>query len=77
MSYVSLGNVCQIKNQSPFTSQTQPVKTVLLSNFGGISYPSKHDPLNPNTMYQCDGRSTFKNAYSVQMNPYLSCLCKQ
>jgi len=76
MSYVSLGNVCQIKNQGPFSASTQPVQTILFSNYGGASYSSPHDPFNKKTMYQCDGRTTFKTAYSIQSNPYACSLGK-
>jgi len=77
MSYVPLGDICGPKNGAPFTNTPQPVKTVLLSNYGGVGYPETHDPFNPKTMYQCDGKTTFKTAYSVQMNPYASAMCRK
>ena len=75
MSYVPLGNLCGLKNGAPFSNTPTPVKTVLLSNFGGASYAPVHDPLNPKTMYQCDGVTTFKTAYATHMNPYASAMC--
>jgi hypothetical protein len=74
MSYVSLGDFCQRNNGAPFQSGTKPVQTVLLSNYGGVGYSPSINPLN-NDNYQCDGKTTFKNAYSLQMNPYASRLC--
>jgi hypothetical protein len=38
MSYVPLGDLCGLKNGAPFSNTPTPVKTVLLSNFGGASY---------------------------------------
>jgi hypothetical protein len=77
MSYSSLAGLCQLKNGAPFSSSAQPVvKTVLLSNYGGVGYGPSHNPFDEKTNYQCDGRTTFKTAYSVQMNPYASAMCK-
>jgi len=77
MSYVPLGNICGLKNGAPFSNSPNPVKTILLSNYGGASYAESHDPFNAKTNYQCDGRTTFQTAYSRQMNPYASAMCRQ
>ena len=72
MSYTLLGAFCN-KNGGPFTQGTQPlvVPTILLSNYGGVSYASPNQ-LKTST---CDGRSSFKSAYSVQSSPYGSSMC--
>lgn len=77
MSYRPLGNLCQAQGGAPFQSGTTPVtKTVLLSNFGGVSYGARIDPFDAKSGYRCDGYSTAKNAYSNQMNPYASAMCR-
>ena len=76
MSYVPLGDLCGLKNGTPFSNTPTPVKTVLLSNFGGASYASAQDYLNPNKGYQCNGTTLFKNAYpQAPINPYASAIC--
>jgi len=80
MSYSSLGGICQAKNGTPFSQSTTPVvKTVLLSNYGGVGYqPGKsgNDALIPSSD-QCGSHSNFKNAYAVQSNPYGSSMMMQ
>jgi hypothetical protein len=84
MSYTTLGYLCENVNGAPFSgSAPVPVgasasdkKVVLLGNYGGAGYsnPVVESALR-NGQYQCDGRSTFKSAYSVQMNPYGASMC--
>jgi hypothetical protein len=80
MSYTTLGYLCGNVNGAPFTgSAPVPVaeqKVVLLGNYGGAGYsnPVVESALRTG-QYQCDGRSTFKSAYSVQMNPYGASMC--
>jgi hypothetical protein len=74
MSYTLLGDFCQRNNGAPFQAGTKPVQTVLLSNYGGVGYSPSINPLN-NNQYQCDGKSTLKNAYAIQSNPYASAMC--
>lgn len=74
MSYTLLGDFCQRNNGAPFQAGTKPVQTVLLSNYGGVGYSPSINPLN-NKEYQCDGKTTFSNAYSHQMNPYAVAMC--
>lgn len=74
MSYVPLGDLCGSKNGAPFSNTPTPVKTVLLSNFGGASYGLAIDPSKPG--FQCDGATMFKNAYpQAPINPYASSVC--
>jgi len=74
MSYTSLGDICQAKNGAAFVQGTQPVAlpTILLSNYGGASYASPNNQLKTST---CDGRPSFKSAYSNQSSPYGSSMC--
>ena len=78
MSYVSLGNICQNNNGSPFQSETNPLshKVVLLSNYGGVGYAPDRDVINPKMSYQPDARAVFKYAYATQQNPYATSMCK-
>ena len=78
MSYSTLGYLCGNTNGAPFSNGASPVKdnVVLLSNWGGASYANPIVKKSIETgQYQCDGKTTFKTAYSVQMNPYASSMC--
>jgi hypothetical protein len=77
MSYRPLGGMCGNQNGMPFQQGTKPVqvKTVLLSNFGSPGYNTNVG--KSADQLQCGGITNFKNAYSVQMNPYASTMCKQ
>ncbi len=77
MSYRHLGGICGNQNGMPFQSKTTPVqpKTVLLSNYGSPGYNTNQG--KSADQLQCGGVVDFKNAYSVQMNPYASAMCKQ
>ena len=77
MSYLSLAGMCGNRNGMPFQSKTTPVqpKTVLLSNYGSPGYSTNVG--KSADQLQCNGVINFKNAYSVQMNPYASSMCRQ
>ena len=77
MSYRQLADLCGNQNGMPFQSKTMPVqvKTVLLSNYGSKGYNTNQG--KSGDQLQCGGLTNFKNAYSVQMNPYASAMCKQ
>lgn len=78
MSYSTLGYLCGNTNGAAFSSGPSPVKdkVILLSNWGGAGYENTTvDKAIRTGQYQCDGKATFKTAYSVQMNPYASSMC--